>query len=126
MQTVTPRLRLSVDEQTRNCIHLISEVEANRADRGQIPEPWTDVVPQIAQIDPERLGPHVAGIQEQHDAEVAADGRPPLPAELEHAVAADRKPRSERADLESAPAAEARRTAEEKLLCKRHVRRVAA
>src|SRR4030095_16302257 len=126
VQTVAPRLGAPVDEQTRNWIQLIAEVEANRADRGQIPEPWTDVVPQIAQIDPERLGPHVAGIQEQHDAEVAADGRAQLLAALEHAVPADRKPRSERADLESAPAAEARRTAEEKLLCKRHVRRVAA
>src|SRR5580765_2421132 len=125
MQTVAPRLWTAVDEQTRNRIQLIAEVEPNRADRRVIPEPWTDVVPQIGQIDPERLAPHVAAIQEQHDPEVAVEGRAQFLAELEHAVAADRKPPGERAHFEAAPAAEARRTAEEKLLGKRDIRRAA-
>src|SRR5207247_2204352 len=87
-------LRVSVHEQAGNRIELIAHVDAHGANRRLIPESGTDRVPQLAQLEGPRIGPHVAGVDEQHAAEVATQHRAQLRAERQHAVAADREARS--------------------------------
>ena len=72
VQTETPRLRGAVHQQLRRGIQLIAEVEAERTDRCLISQAGTDRVAEIAGLDAERIRPDIAGVQEQHDAELAA------------------------------------------------------
>src|SRR5262245_9589460 len=66
-------VRLAVDHEVRNRIELIAVVEANRADWRHIAKAGSDRVAQIVQLPAERLRPHVAGVHEDHAAEVAVD-----------------------------------------------------
>src|SRR5438445_10622593 len=86
MHPPPPRLQRAVDQQTRNRIELVAHVEANGADRRLVPQSRTDVVPQIAQLDPPRIGPDVAGVEEHDAAKVAAKHRAQLRGEGEEAV----------------------------------------
>src|SRR5258707_881720 len=120
MQTVAPRLRAAVHEQARNRIQLIAEVEPDRSDRRLVTQSGTDRVLQVVKVDAPRPGPHVPGIEKEHAAEVAVQDRPQLLAEPEHAVAADRLTRDERADLVPSPSADTGGAAQEILLSERH------
>src|ERR1043166_8187907 len=116
MHAPPPRLRVAVDQESGDRIELPADVETQRPDRRLIADARADRAPQIVQVNVPAVRPHVAGVEEQHRAEAAADPRTPFEAVLEHAVAADREPRvAERADLVAAPASDARRAAEEKL-----------
>src|SRR5215475_4089828 len=121
----SPRLRLAVDDQTRNRIELIAPVEADGANRRLIAEARADVVPEIVETDPPRFRPHVARIEECDGAEITFEMGPQFGRKEEQAVAANRLPgRAERADLEASPAAKSGRTAQEVLLRERHRARI--
>src|SRR5580693_6369576 len=57
------RLQHAVYQQPGNGIQLIPEVEADGPDRRGIPQPGSDRVPQIVQVDAPRSGPDVARIE---------------------------------------------------------------
>src|SRR5262245_15715334 len=114
--------RFAVHEQTGNRVELVAEVEAERTDRRLVAQPRSDRVAKIVELDPERLCPDVAGIEEEHGAEAAAERGAKLLAEQEHAVAADRQSRSaERAHLVASPSANAGGATEKVLFRKRYV-----
>src|SRR5204862_506028 len=122
MHAPAARLLVAVHQQARNRIELPADVEANRTDRRRVSQARTDGVPQIPELNRAGLRPHVAGVEEKHRAEAAAQRRADLLAQPDHAVAADRQTRAaERAHLIPSPAADARRAAEEVLLGERHV-----
>src|SRR5262245_38422606 len=89
MDAPAPFLRRAVDEEAVDPIELIAEVEADGADRRLVAESRADRVPQIAGPDVPRSRPDVAGVEEEHAAEVAGEHGAELLAEREHAVAAD-------------------------------------
>src|SRR5256885_16326711 len=75
MNAPAARLLLAVHDQPRDWVELIAEVEADRTDRRLVAKAGADRVTEIAQIEAERIGPDVAGVEEQHAAEVAAQDR---------------------------------------------------
>src|SRR5262252_9275159 len=123
MHAPAPRLRLAVHFQSRNRIQLPAEVEANRPDGRLISQPRSDGVAQVAKVESQRSGPHVAAVEEQHYAEIAVKDDAQFLAEREHRVAADRKAvGTQRAHLVSPPPANRCRTTEEVTLAERHER----
>src|SRR5439155_22898923 len=112
------------DQQTRNGIELVADVESKRTDRRLITESRADRITEIAELECERIGPDVAGIEKHDGAPIAAQRAAKLFAHQEHAVAAQRQSRSaERTHLVPSPSANRRRAAEEVPLRKRRVAR---
>src|SRR5437660_7597767 len=127
MNAPAARLRAAVHQQTRNRIELPPEVETQRSDRRVVAQARADGIAQIAEPHTARLRPHVARVEEEDAAEVAAQRRADFLAQAEHAVAADRKARAaQRTHFVASPPADARRAAEKVLLRERHVRLVEA
>src|SRR6185295_16988456 len=126
MKADAARLGCAVHEEAGNRIELVADIKTNRTDRRLIAQSRSDRVAQIAQVESERVRPHVAGVEEQHPAQIAAQHRAQLFADRQQAVAADRQAVDERADLESPPPANARRAAEKIPLPERHVLGVVA
>src|SRR6478672_4431816 len=109
-----PRLFLAVDQQARYRIQLITHIEPNRANRGVIAQAWSDVVPKVVEIEVPRVRPHVTGVDERDRAQVAPYRHPQLARRFELRVSADRiSLRGQRAHLESPPATQAGRAADE-------------
>src|SRR5262249_52075104 len=115
------RLRAAVDQQSRNRIELVAEVEADRTDRCLIAKPRAHRVAQVAEVETTGIGPDVARVYEEHAAEAALEVEADFLGPGEHAVAADRHAVAERAHFVAAPPPNARRAAEEKLLRERDV-----
>src|SRR4051812_25770349 len=119
--------RSAVDDQPRDRIELVAEVESHGTDRRLVAEPGARRIVQIVQSHAPVFCPHVAAVHEHDPPEAAVQGTAQLGTEREHRVAADRQPRAaERAHFVAAPPADAGGTAEEKFLGKRHLRGVAA
>src|SRR5687768_1437454 len=105
-------LLLAVNQEAGNRIDLVAHVEPERTDRRQVAEARADVFPEIAEIEIPRVVPHVAGIGEEHAAQVAPDRHAQLGGALEHRVPADRDALEERRHFEPPPAAQAGGAAE--------------
>src|SRR5262249_43927077 len=90
----TPRLLLTVHQQTRDGIQLISEVGADGTDACVVARARADVVPQIVQVEVPGVGPDVAGVDEEHGAEVAMNRHPQLRRHVGERAAADRQTRA--------------------------------
>src|SRR5262249_43556187 len=109
MQAPAARLRAAVDDQPRNRIQLVSQVEPERSDRRLVRQTRTNRIAQIVQIDVPRAGPHIADVEKEHASKAPAQWRAELLADGEHAVAAERDARfGQRADLVAAPSSNAR------------------
>src|SRR5262245_37110653 len=90
MQPPPARLRAAVHEQTVDWIQLPADVETDGPDRRLIAESRPHRVAEIAEANAAGFGPDVAGVEERHHPELAAQRRAQFFAEREHAVAADR------------------------------------
>src|SRR5262245_27490360 len=86
-----PRLRLAVDQQVGDRVHLIAEIKAQRSYRRHIAEPWSYRVAQITDVEIPRVGPHVAEIDERNGAEPSLHRHPRFQRTVEHREPADRK-----------------------------------
>src|SRR5262245_1598449 len=115
-------LRLAVDAQVVDWRELIPEVEAGRTDRREIAESGADRIAEVADAEVECAGPHIAVVEEHDRAQLAPYRHSRLAGSLDERVAADGKTESaQRADLEPAPSAKARRAAQEEPLVERHI-----
>src|SRR5262245_48657659 len=112
MNAPPPRVGVAVDDEPRNRVELIAEVEANRTDRRLVAQPRADGVAEIGEVEAPGIRPDVADVEEQHAAQLAAQRRAHFLAPRQHAVAAEREAVGERADLVASPAADAGRAAE--------------
>src|SRR5947207_4754601 len=115
-----PLLRLSVDDEARDRIQLIADIEADRTDRCLVAQTRPDGIAKIAEREAARLLPYVAAVEKQNAAQIPAQHGTDFLAERQHAVAANRQPFGQRADFVASPAADAGGAAEEVLLGKRH------
>src|SRR5258705_13288046 len=91
MKTEAARLGCAVHEKAGNGIELVADIKTNRTDRRLIAKAWSDGEARIAEVESERIRPHIAGVEEQHPAQIAAQRRAQLFAERQQAVAADRE-----------------------------------
>src|SRR3954463_12592822 len=83
-----PLFRLAVHHETRDRIQLVAEVEADRSDRRLVPQPRTDGVAEVVEVNRPSLLPHVAAVEEQYAAHIAGQIRAELRAEREQRIAA--------------------------------------
>src|SRR5258706_7133515 len=91
VDTPMTRFGLAVDQQIRNPIQLVAEVDAGGADRGQVPQPWTGRKAEIAASECQRVRPDVAVVEERHAPEVSAEGHADFGRSFEHREATDRQ-----------------------------------
>src|SRR3954454_19671057 len=115
MHAPPPRLRVAVHQQSGNRVELIADVEAKRTDGCGVPQTSADGVAKIIQMHVPTARPHIAGVQEHHGAETAANRGARFRREREHAVSTDREAIDKWAQFVAAPTADAGRTSEEEL-----------
>src|SRR5262245_57519257 len=76
MHAPAARLGLTVHQQSGDWRQLVAVVEADRPDRGEIPQPEARIRPQRVELERARLGPGVAGVDEDDATQFSPDRKP--------------------------------------------------